>query len=103
MSNSGWQEIATKKQAERDALLPSKWRLDMSKYQSRNNLLTVPIDCGILSDKQIDITSNYDAVDLIARMRDGTFSVEEVVTAFCARAAIAQQLVGDRFYQIRTS
>ncbi|KAK5945520.1 hypothetical protein PMZ80_002725 [Knufia obscura] len=92
MSNSGWQEIATKKQAERDALLPSKWRLDMSKYQSRNNLLTVPIDCGILSDKQIDITSNYDAVDLIARMRDGTFSVEEVVTAFCARAAIAQQL-----------
>ncbi len=97
MSSSSWQEIAAQKQAQRDAVIPPAWRLDVHKYRSRSNLLKVPVECGILSDRQIDITSNYDAVDLLARMRDGIFSVEEVVTAFCARAAIAQQLVGQHF------
>jgi len=92
--STSWQEIAAKKQAQREALIPPKWRLDASKYQSRSNLLNVPVECGILSGRQVDITSNYDAVELLAQMRDGSFSVEEVVTAFCARAAIAQQLVG---------
>ena len=93
MSNAGWQEIAAEKQAQRNALIPPEWRLDTAKYRSRNNLISVPNECGILSDRQVEITSNYDAVDLLARVKEGTFSVEEVVTAFCARAAIAQQLV----------
>lgn len=103
MSASSWQEIAAKKRAQREALIPPKWRLDTSKYQSRSNLLNVPVECGILSDRQVDITSNYDAVELLAQMRDGSFSVEEVVTAFCARAAIAQQLVGSHLLGVPAS
>lgn len=103
MSTSTWQEIAAKKQAQRDALIPPRWRIDVSKYQSRANLLNVPVECGVLSDRQVDITSNYDAVDLLAQMRNASFSVEEVVTAFCARAAIAQQLVGGHLLCLRAS
>jgi len=99
MPTSTWQEIAAQKQAQREELIPQEWRIDTKKYQDRSNVLDVPVKCGILSDKQIDITSNYDAIDLLARLRDGAFTAEEVVTAFCARAAIAQQLVS----AIRTS
>lgn len=92
MATQTWQDIALRKQTERDSLIPPEWKLDLSKYAGRTNFLGVPAECGILSEKQLDITSNYDAVDLLTKIKDSTFSVEDVVTAFCARAAIAQQL-----------
>ncbi|RDW71571.1 hypothetical protein BP6252_08134 [Coleophoma cylindrospora] len=87
-----WSEIGAQKRNTRDALIPGAWRIDVEKYASRINVLDVPLVCGVLSPYELDITSNFDAVDLVEKMRSGTFSVEEVTTAFCKRAAIAQQL-----------
>ena len=55
--------------------------------------MEVPLTCGILSETELKITSDYDATALLEKLRSGVWSVEEVTVAFCKRAAIAQQLV----------
>ena len=57
------------------------------------NVLDVPATCGILSSKEIEITGNWDAVVLIEKLAKGELTSLEVTTAFCKRAAIAQQLI----------
>ena len=57
------------------------------------NVLDVPATCGILSSKKIEITGNWDAVALIEKLGKGELASLEVTTAFCKRAAIAQQLI----------
>lgn len=47
----------------------------------------------MLSEKEIDITTGKDAVDIVEGIKAGTWSAEEVTTAFCKRAAVAHQLV----------
>ena len=103
MPERTWQDVAAQKQKERDELIPARWRLDISTFEDLTNVTKVPIECGILSAKQIDITTNYDAIDLLELIRDSTFTVEDVVTAFCARAAIAQQLVCSQCLSFFTS
>ncbi|KAI9934936.1 hypothetical protein MW887_000557 [Aspergillus wentii] len=87
-----WQKISQQKQAHRDSLIPPAWKLKTSDFPRGNNVLDVPLTCGILTEEEIDITSNYDAVDLVKLMKDGKHSVEAVTLAFCKRAAIALQL-----------
>ncbi|KAJ4327287.1 hypothetical protein N0V84_002300 [Fusarium piperis] len=48
---------------------------------------------GILNDLEIEITEKYSATRLVGKMARGDFKAVDVVTAFCKRAAIAQQLV----------
>ena len=93
MNSKNWKDIAARKQAQRETLIPEAWKIDASVYEGQTNVLEVPNTCGVLSKQEIQITSNYDAVDLLAEIRLRTFSVEEVTLAFCKRAAIAQQLV----------
>ena len=57
------------------------------------SVLDVPRTCGILTEKELDITENYDATALVEKMAKGEFKSVEVVTAFCKRAAVAQQCV----------
>lgn len=56
------------------------------------DLTRIPETCGLLSDRQIEIT-RLDAVALVECMRIKTFSAEEVMLAFGMRAAIVHQLV----------
>lgn len=55
-------------------------------------MLRVPRDCGLLSERELNITEQHDAVAIVEKIRDGVFTVEDVVTAFCKRAAIVQQV-----------
>ncbi|KAF8246482.1 amidase signature enzyme [Wilcoxina mikolae CBS 423.85] len=87
-----WEEIGRQKRQERDSKIPDQWRLQ-NIDKSRTDVISVPRECGLLTDRELDITENYDAkgiVDAIARQR---WTAEEVTIAFCKRAAIAQQLV----------
>ena len=88
-----WQEVAAKKQAERFERIPQAWRIDTSRYQEQHNVLDVPRFCGILHEREIDITEKYDAVGIVEAIRANELSAEEVTVAFCKRAGIAQQLV----------
>lgn len=94
MSQS-WQDIASRKQAERASRIPKKWMLSSSylPLDSQVNVLNIPRECGILTPDEIRITETHDATDLVANLAKGTLRSVDVVTAFCKRAAIAQQLI----------
>ncbi|CAG8894329.1 unnamed protein product [Penicillium egyptiacum] len=86
-----WEEITIQKRKRRDSLIPEAWKL-RSTYPPGSSVLNVPRTCGILTHTELSITSDYDAVDLVQRMKEGLLSCEAVTVAFCKRAAIAQQL-----------
>lgn len=92
--NDSWKNIAAGKQKERNDRIRAAWRIDVNQYRGRRNVIDVPSTCGILNPDELRITSDFDAVSLVERLRDGLFTAEEVVTAFCKRAAVAQQVVG---------
>lgn len=93
-----WRTLAASKRESVYARIPKEWRLSPSQTSqytetSGISVLDVPRTCGILTEKELDITENYDATDLVKMMAEGQFSSTEVVTAFCKRAAVAQQCV----------
>ncbi|KAK3116764.1 hypothetical protein LTR53_002530 [Teratosphaeriaceae sp. CCFEE 6253] len=91
-----WQDIAERKQRQRAERIPKDWLLP-SQYsnglESRSNVLGIPRQCGILSPQELHITDDLDATALVAALATGKLTAVAVVTAFCKRAAIAQQLV----------
>jgi Asp-tRNA(Asn)/Glu-tRNA(Gln) amidotransferase A subunit family amidase len=91
-----WKDIARRKRAQRDAAIPVDWRLDhnyLPKEDGRTeNVLAVPHQCAILSAEELQITSNYDARGIIREITSRRMTAKQVTTAFCKRAAIAQQL-----------
>ncbi|KAH6670505.1 amidase signature domain-containing protein [Halenospora varia] len=87
-----WKEICAEKRAIRDTSIPKAWRIPSTTKSNTGNLLSLPTSYGILTEQEVRITSGYDAVGIVAAIRDSVFTAEEVTTAFCKRAAIAQQL-----------
>ena len=93
-----WQELAKSKRESVFAKIPKDWLLPSSQtaqYTETSNIsvLDVPRTCGILTKKELDLTENYDATDLVKMMAERQVTSTEVVTAFCKRAAVAQQCV----------
>ncbi|KAH6668811.1 general amidase-B [Halenospora varia] len=86
-----WQTKVAKKQVEIKAAVPPEWLLPATTTPPKN-VLDIPRQCGLLSEKELDITESYDAVELLEKLSTGTFTSAEVTEAFCKRAAIAQQL-----------
>ena len=93
-----YRTIAAEKQAQRQKQIPEQWLLSKD-YSSLTNVMDVPLTCGILSDAEIDITSNFDATALLEKLETGVWSAEQVTIAFCKRAAIAHQLVSPKIYR----
>ena len=87
-----WRDIATRKKAEQQARIPEAWRLPESTDLEKGNILQVPRQSGILTDAELQITEDYDATELVDELAKGNLSSTAVATAFCKRAAIAQQL-----------
>lgn len=89
-----WQEIAAKAQAEVHNAIPAAWKLSPAQLDLPDdaNVTDIPWTCGILTPAQIEITEQ-NATELLTKMATGELSSVEVTEAFCARAAIAHQLV----------
>ncbi|KAJ9494584.1 hypothetical protein H2202_010016 [Exophiala xenobiotica] len=96
-----WQVIAQRKQDARSHLLPKEWLIPQAALESymsspTANVINVPIECGILTARELEITGSHDAVSLLGMLRRGPvergYTAEEVATAFCKRAAVAQQV-----------
>ena len=93
-----WQAIAAEKRKAAFALIPQPWRLpkttlDLYSSSTPANVLHIPRECGILSEQELVITEEYDAVALAEKLATGSLAATAVITAFSKRAAIAQQLV----------
>lgn len=91
-----WRTKAAVKRATQLSKIPKEWLLP-SEYltgvdeTSSNNILDIPAKCGILSPTELSITS-LDATSLAKEVSSGSLKATAVATAFCERAAIAQQL-----------
>lgn len=101
-SPAPWKEAVALKQAQCRASIPQEWLIPSSTLASVDLSLTSTTDlvqanivreCGILSERELNITENFNARQLLARMARGEMSSLEVTVAFSKRAAIAQQLV----------
>ncbi|KAJ6263610.1 Acetamidase [Drechslerella dactyloides] len=86
-------DICRRKRAAQQALIPAEWRLKSLPDESVNDVRGIPRECGILTNREIEITETFDAVELAEKIRLRTYSCYEVALAFCKRAAIAQQLL----------
>ncbi|KAJ6145322.1 hypothetical protein N7470_009217 [Penicillium chermesinum] len=101
--------IAKRKQAELAAAIPDEWRLPADKIPAGMlspaesisegpkqykpvRVIDIPRRCGLLTDKELIITENYDVRGLVSAMTTAKYTAEEVVRAFSKRAAIAHQL-----------
>jgi hypothetical protein len=97
MAAHNWE---TQAQICRDILnnsIPRQWLLPVDKLPSpeRTNVLGVPRESGILSERELQITET-DATGLVETMAEGTWTAEEVTIAFLKRATIGHQLVSTR-------
>lgn len=93
-----WQEKAAAYRAAALDKIPKEWRLPTSITNSVSEtsdqcVLDIPRTCGLLTAEELDITENHDAVALAELLAKGKLTSVAVTTAFCKRAAIAQQLV----------
>jgi hypothetical protein len=97
MATEPWEATVFKKQNEIASKIPAAWRLPERlitiSETSGINVLDIPHQSGILSERQLEITEQYDATDLLRKIQRRELSAYEVTEAFCIRAAIAQQVV----------
>ncbi|KAJ0419714.1 amidase [Aspergillus carlsbadensis] len=72
--------------------IPDKWRLPRDYTTNVRDVRNVPETCGLLSEDDLAITG-MDASTLVSKLGRRELSAVRVTEAFCARAAIAHQLV----------
>jgi len=89
-SGKNYLEVARGKQDKRAALIPAEWRLPSNQMSTSYG---APETYGILTPKELEITGQNDAVDIVDKIASRIYTAKEVTVAFCKRAAIAQQLV----------
>ncbi|TVY23922.1 Acetamidase [Lachnellula hyalina] len=96
-----YRELSHRKKAEQAARIPEAWKVDTRYlFEGREKSIIKQLTpenapsfwSGVLSEKEIGITTGNDAVDIVDGIREGKWSAEEVTTAFCKRAALAHQL-----------
>ena len=81
-----WQDIAARKQEANRAKIPQEWRLKpevLSQYSMKSDVgvLDVPRTCGILTEKEIQLTEQVDATALLEQLATG--KVRCATSSFC--------------------
>ena len=90
LSMVSWEQLAYNKREALSASIPLEWRLiHVPSIEEYPNVVEWPRN--VLSDAELLIT-NTPPLAILANIHASIWSSEEVVTAFCHRAAIAQQL-----------
>ncbi|KAK2072369.1 hypothetical protein P8C59_006726 [Phyllachora maydis] len=95
--NDDWQALVGAKQRELETAIPPEWRVPQAVWaEGRENgrLIEQGVveKCGILSQRELDMTESYTAADLLHKLATRDLTSVELTTAFSKRAAIAQQL-----------
>lgn len=100
---SSWQQRVERKRQACANKIPAEWcipdavmaSLDAPLADHKNNLIQKNIirESGIMTAHELHITEEYTVPELLAALASGSLSSVEVTTAYCKRAAIAQQLV----------
>src|SRR4051794_13213734 len=88
-----WREIVRQRRQQQLSSIPVGWRLKTipSDFKDCSPVIEA---CGILSTEELEITNTTDAPKILHNIISRKWTCEAVATAFCKRAAIAQQLIG---------
>ncbi|KAE8382458.1 amidase signature domain-containing protein [Aspergillus bertholletiae] len=97
VTQDNWETTTRERRRQLGLQIPPDWRLDatfLSSLPSNGHLIVaeIPHHSGLLSKEELDITENYTAAQLLQNLACGEVTSLAVTTAFCKRAAIAQQL-----------
>ncbi|THV89031.1 amidase [Aureobasidium pullulans] len=87
-----WRQIATQKRDSVLALIPEEWRIPAPPSVDEQRDVTGKFIQQYLNTQEIEITET-DAVEIVEKTSNGTWTAVEVTKAFCHRSAIAHQLV----------
>ncbi|KAJ5579858.1 general amidase-B [Penicillium hispanicum] len=89
-----WQDLVVRKRKECKDKIPHEWTLSAGLLAVPPRLLDhdLPRRSGLLSELELDLTENYTATQLLPKLASGQVTSLAVTTAFCKRAAIAQQV-----------
>lgn len=87
-----WKEIVRQRRAKQLEQIPTAWRLSDAQKTSSKNVREIIHSCGILSSQELELTDMTDVRPLLKKLATGEVSSLLVTTAFCKRAAIAQQV-----------
>lgn len=87
-----WRQIATQKRDSVLALIPEEWRIPAPPSMDEQRDVTGKFIQQYLNTQEIEITET-DAVGIVEKTSNGTWTAVEVTKAFCHRSAIAHQLV----------
>ncbi|RAL09809.1 putative acetamidase [Aspergillus homomorphus CBS 101889] len=85
-----WKPTVYQKRQAQLAAIPEAWRLPTP--TPTGNTLTTIRTCGILTEQELQWTDTAETTALLAQLAAGKISAVQLTTAFCKRAAIAQQL-----------
>ncbi|KAF7590832.1 hypothetical protein BBP40_002301 [Aspergillus hancockii] len=96
-TESNWEAKVAENRKRLQRSIPIEWQLTaafLSSLPPNGHLVEadIPRRSGILSTEELDITEHYSAGQLLQKLAWGKLSSLAVATAFCKRAAIAQQL-----------
>lgn len=99
MVSANWQHLVEKKRADRDERIPKAWRLPESvssqvSPENPTSAFDLLKETALLTPWEIDVTENHDATALLEMIAAREISSYDVTLAFCKRAAISHQLVG---------
>lgn len=89
-----WQERAAAKRESIATSIPQEWRLDatvIQKSSQQRDISGAYIE-GLIDQETVAITQ-LDSLEIVAAIQSRRYSAVQVTTAFCRRAAVAQQIV----------
>lgn len=86
-----WKPTVQQKRSLQLAAIPPSWRLSIPIPTSQTTLETIH-SCNILTPQELEWTETTDVAKLLSLLASRGASSVQVTTAFCKRAAIAQQL-----------
>ena len=84
---TNWELDTKKKKAEQDARIPADWRLNTLPGPEVHNYTEIPRTCRLLTQDELQITEQYDAVELAAAIREKRLKCLDVARAFCKVSA----------------
>jgi amidase len=87
-----WQELAAEKKARQAASIPKGW-LITAPTDDVSDVTDVPVKCGLLSARELEITTISDLTVLLHKLATREWSSVDVTTAFSKRAIVAHQVV----------
>lgn len=85
--------MARQKRQQQASSIPVEWRLKTipSEFEDCRPVIE---SCGILSAEELEITNTTEGPRILKNLTSRIWTSEAVATAFCKRAAVAQQLIG---------